>query len=67
MNILIIFLLKLKKILKFMKLHKIYIIVKFLHLKLPKEYNKNGNDDFNTLNNFINSRSSSIVDMNKKE
>jgi hypothetical protein len=45
----------------------LYNIVKFLHLQLPKEYNKSGNDDFNTLNNFINSRSSYIVIMDKKE
>ena len=45
----------------------LYNIVKFLHLQLPKEYNKSGNDDFNTLNNFIKSRSSYIVIMDKKE
>ena len=45
----------------------LYNIVKFFYLQLPKEYNKNGNDDFNTLNNFINSRSSYIIIMDKKE
>ena len=45
----------------------LYNIVKFAHLQLPNDLNKPGNDDFNSLNNFIGSRASFIIIMDKKQ
>ena len=44
----------------------LYNIVRFSHLQLPEEYNKPGNDNFNTLNNYFGMRGSFIIIMEKK-
>jgi len=44
----------------------LYNIVRFSHLQLPDEYNKPGNDNFNTLNNYFGMRGSFIIIMEKK-